>query len=121
MVMKKAMRRGFADSISIRSLSSYGPSSKMRMPSPASSLRSERHIYASVTSNSSGYRSRNDVDDLALGSILDPSFYKKRIQTRPRADAAQSSRSHVIKPHLQPLLETSQTDIKSGHYETEIM
>lgn len=119
-----------ADSTSLRSSSSNRPnSSASRLSrnnsSPAFSLKSDRNVYTSITSNASSY-SRKDIDDLALGSILDQNFYKTNsspgIRQKPKSRAQiVTAKNLQLQLQSQPLLIRGGSDGRREHYETEIM
>eukprot|EP00092_Neocalanus_flemingeri_P025572 GFUD01027724.1.p1 GENE.GFUD01027724.1~~GFUD01027724.1.p1 ORF type:complete len:402 (+),score=56.53 GFUD01027724.1:362-1567(+) len=94
--------------------------------SPASSLRLGGNVYASVTSNASSYN-RKEMDDLALGSILDPNFYKNnKNNNNVKLGKANRRRSgsfgHLqMQIQTQPLLLNNKPNMAREHYETEIM
>jgi len=95
--------------------------------SPASSVRLTGNVYASVTSNASSYN-RKDIDDLALGSILDPNFYKNNRNNNTMKMGKSNRRRSGSLGHLQMQIQAQpllMNNNKAGggrdHYETEIM
>ena len=94
--------------------------------SPASSIRLTGNVYASVTSNASSYN-RKDIDELALGSILDPNFYKNNRNNNTVKMAKSNRRRSGSLGHLQmqiqsqPLLINNRPTAGREQYETEIM
>jgi len=95
--------------------------------SPTSSIRLPGNVYASVTSNASSYN-RKDIDNLALGSILDPNFYKNNRNNNNVKFAKSNRRRSGSLGHLQMQIQTQpllMNNVKPGarhsQYETEIM
>jgi len=92
--------------------------------SPASSIRLIGNVYASVTSNASSYN-RKDIDDLALGSILDPNFYKNNknnnICKLGKRRSGSFGHQSQLQIQAQPLLMNNKPNVTRSHYETEIM
>jgi len=94
--------------------------------SPASSVRLPGNVYTSITSNASSYH-RKDIDDLALGSILDPHFYKNNKNNNTVKLGKPSNRRSGSLGHLQmqiqtqPLLLNNKPNLLREQYETEIM
>jgi hypothetical protein len=111
-----------------RSASTLPRSSLRPGHSPASSIRLPGNVYASVTSNASSYN-RKDIDDLALGSILDPNFYKNnrnnntvKLGKSNRRRSGSLGHLQMMQIQAQPLLmNNNKVRSRKEHYETEIM
>jgi len=123
-------RADAVDSTSLRSdrsaASTYQRGSIKPGSSPASSIRIPGNVYSSVTSNASSYN-RKDIDDLALGSILDPNFYRNNRNNNIIKIGKSSRRRSGSLGHLQmqiqsqPLLIGGRAGPVREHFETEIM